>query len=111
MAYMIINGERFEVHKPRKNKLALDEIMERLHRTYSDTTVYDCYERPSEAKVNIYKEWKQWADNTPNVLYFEVSSYNCMQFTLSALYHDVENEAWFSLYITREHNTATYIEL
>lgn len=111
METMTINGERFEVRKPRKHKLALDEIMMRLHRTYSDTTVYDCYGRPSQAKVDIYETWRQWADNTPNVLYFEVSSYNTFQFTLSALYHDVDNEEWYQLDITSAHNTATYIEL
>ena len=45
--------------------------------------INDCYERPSSYKVEIYNDWRDWYAENDCVKSMTVSSYNCMQFTLS----------------------------
>lgn len=94
-----INGVDFEVLKPRNsvkpfkgNFGAPDEI-------------YQCYDRPSRYKVGIWEDWYNWALATDGVRRFEITSYNCMQFTIRGLYED-ENGDLYNLVITKMHNKA-----
>ena len=106
-----IFGERFEVKTPRKNKLSLEQTIRHLDH-YSGRDIWDCYERPSRSKENIYEKWLKWYSDAPeNALdMFGVSSYNCMQFSLQALYCDSKGN-YYLLIITASHNYATLIEL
>ena len=95
-----LNGHRFEVQKSKYAKV------ENLAR-YSGRTIYDCYERPSTAKVAIYREWEEWA-YLNDVQYFGVSYYNCSHFSLQGL---VEHSGkLYILRITSCHNIAYEIE-
>lgn len=100
MTSITLNGERFEVHRSKYAKV------ENLAR-YAGRTIYQCYERPSTAKVHIYKEWEEWA-YLNDVQYFGVSSYSGFQFSLQGL---VEHEGkTYLLSITKSHNYAYIIE-
>lgn len=104
-----INGIDFEVKRPRKNKLELETVLRWVDR-YAGRTIYDCYDRPSHAKQSIYDSWLNWytEDTQDRVDYFGVSGYNCMSFSLQAIYYG--DYGIYLLSITKAHNTATLIE-
>ena len=110
MKTLIINGCTFEVYKPRKNKVTLNQAIDYLER-YQHRDIWDCYDKPSTTKVSIYNEWLQWYTEQGNEIdYFCVTSYNCMQFSLGALYFDNNTNTFYILSITASHNTATVID-
>lgn len=53
-----------------------------LHIPCSD--IHSCYGRPSYAKMKIWDTWKQWLESW-GCKFYGISSYNSMQFTISAL--------------------------
>lgn len=83
--------EVIQVNKVLTGYNTLDDLLSVFNNTRS---IYDCYEKPSRFKVGIYNDWKGMVEeHDRNMGYntkvtsrcFTVSSYNCMQFTLSAL--------------------------
>ena len=111
MKTITINGVNFEVKTPRKNKVYFNQCVNYLMR-YQGRDIWDCYDRPSEVKQEIYKDWVKWyTDCDKNVDLFGITSYNCMQFSLGCLYYDRENNVRYSLSITRDHNVATVITM
>lgn len=44
-----------------------------------------CYNRPSQAKINIYNTWYNTIANNSDILSFGVGSYNCNIFTINAI--------------------------
>lgn len=62
-------------------------------------TLYDCYDRPSATKQQIYDDWLNWLPNKDDIMY--IRSYNTNFFTLWA---DVEwegKEYYLEIYPTR----------
>lgn len=74
---------------------------------YAGRSVWDCYDRPSRTKEDIYNDWLKWAVDA-DVDSFGVSSYNCHLFTLSGIYHAPNGDSYF-IRITPAHNYATLI--
>lgn len=64
------------------------------------TSLYDCYERPSRTKENIYEAWRRWFHELDGELW--VSSYNCNFFTISGYFK--YNGDTYRAYITASHN-------
>ena len=95
-----LNGYTFTVHRSKYAKV------ENLHR-YAGRTIYDCYDRPSDTKVSIYKMWDEWAYMN-DVKYFGISSYSGFQFTLQGLVEHGGNK--YILHITKSANKAYLIE-
>ena len=90
-----LKGIIFEVQK------AIDD---RLY--YSGRDLYDCYNKPSYAKQNIYEWWKNWYydnfDYENRIGNLTVHSYNCNMFTLTM--GIIYNGKQYHLYITPSHN-------
>ena len=74
---------------------------------YPHRSIWDCYNRPSRTKEEIYEDWLKWAVDT-DVESFGVCSYNCNFFTLTGLFYNNDDECYF-LKITPCHNYATRI--
>lgn len=51
---------------------------------YSHRGIYQCYDRPSTTKVEIYHDWEKWVYMN-DVEYFGIKSYNSNIFTLQGL--------------------------
>ena len=66
--------------------------------------IYDCYSNPSVYKKSIYEQWAHWFIHERNCFRFGVSSYNCMQFSISALTWVEELGCECYLHITKAHN-------
>lgn len=99
--YMEINGEIFEVIKPRKRYLK--EAIERLARE-PRKDLYSHYEKPSKVKIGIWNAWVDWALESP-VDCITVTSASTFQFTISAILYDPETDADLGLIrITKCHN-------
>lgn len=66
-------------------------------------SIYNCYDRPSETKVNIYnKYYYLLLDNCDNVLKYGVNSYNRFMFTIHAIV-EIANKKYY-VYITKSRN-------
>lgn len=67
-------------------------------------SIYECYERPSHAKVSIWNTWYNWLESW-GCKWYGVSSYNCMQFTISALVElptlEKDVNRYYDLYVTK----------
>ena len=94
-----INDETFEIN-------TVDKV------TYKPVTrrdIWDCYERPSARKENIFKGWADWF-LTANSYDFRVASYNCMIFTIEGYIIDTETNIEYYVYITPSHNSAWIVD-
>lgn len=100
MTTITLNGHSFEVHKSKYAKV------ENLAR-YAGRSLYDCYEKPSTAKQEIYKEWLEWVWLN-GVMYFGVQSYSSHMFTLQGLVEHCGHT--YILHITPAHNYAYIID-
>lgn len=96
--YIKLNNETFEVKK----------LKGELHPTKEVRSLGDCYNRPSEAKYNIYHSWMKWYKmanmNEPFYIFrhFTINAYNCMVFTLQIdVYDRTTNNFIGKLYITK----------
>lgn len=99
--YMKINGETFEIIKPRNWNVK--EAIERLARE-PRKDLYSHYEKPSKAKIGIWNAWVDWALESP-VNCLTVTSANTWQFTISAVLYDPETDEDLGLiHITSAHN-------
>ena len=98
---MTINGETFEVIKPRK--FDVRKAIERLSRN-TRKDLYAHYEKPSKKKIEIWHNWLDWALETP-VDCFNVTSANTQQFTIEGVLYDEETGEDIGLIcITKSHN-------
>ncbi len=103
MRTIIINGREFELIVKRTS-------VNRVSGWFcDDNCIFNWYERPSITKVNIWKNWLNWARETDGISVFEIGSANSMQFTIQGLYTD-ESGREYNLYITREHNRAYLVK-
>ena len=96
MKTFTINGETFEVIKPRRKVYA--------YRGWfcDEYAIFYAYGRPSIYKIGIWRDWVKWARNTEGVKSFEITGHNGFQFTIGGLYVD-ENGKEFNIYITKCH--------
>lgn len=69
---------------------------------FTRRSIYDCYNRPSDAKIAIWSEWRDYFHDFIGTLDFTVSSYNCNFFTIKSLF-DWEGKRYYA-YITYRHN-------
>ena len=66
-------------------------------------TLYDCYNRPSLTKENIWNYWLNWALETPNVYDLGVRGYNCHFFSLDFRYVDENGTEWYGIITHARH--------
>lgn len=106
-----INGVDFELIESRKYPTTMEEI-ERYRDSYTGKDLTNYYDRCSDVKKSIWASWVKWKvesqleDNAPYYIScMEVTSANCMQFTISAI-ADNKCGSLYKLYITRDHNRA-----
>lgn len=81
--YMNINGQTFEVIKPRKYPVSLTN-------KYYLRGLSDCYEKPSVHKQAIYDEWYEWYRSDIRLSEFGITSYNTFMFTIGCIFTDEE---------------------
>lgn len=92
-----LNGITFELITPRYT-------INPYHGYFCDENcIFNWYDRPSIYKVEIWRDWLNWARETEGIKAFEISSANGFQFTIGGLYID-ENGNEYNIYITRDHN-------
>ena len=89
---IILNGEIF----------TLDTKETETETMLTRRDIYDCYERPSQHKVAIFNEWRNWF--VANNGYCTVSSYNCMMFTIAGYVTDINTNERYYCYITKSYN-------
>ena len=101
MKYTNINGIDFETHKSKRTKEMIDWHM----KNYLNRDLYDHYEKPSNSKLEIYKNWLDWYLSTDYVLAFEVTSANIFGFTLGCVLVEPKTIKIIGyIRITKEHN-------
>ena len=61
-----------------------------------------CYNRPSQAKINIFYNWFNTISNNSNILSFGVGNYNCNIFTINSIIK-LHNKKYY-LHITPTRN-------
>ena len=99
MKTLELNGVKFQLINPRKP-------IEPFSGWFCDEqAIFCCYEHPSIYKIGIWNGWLKWARETVGVCAFEITSHNCMTFTIGGLYTD-ENGHEYNLYITKSSNKA-----
>lgn len=64
-------------------------------------TLYEAYDRPSQAKVGIYNEWCEYAKKV-NASNYGIASYNIMMFTFDFMFS--YNDTIYYAHITPSHN-------
>lgn len=79
-----------------------------MHRIKEVLGIDDCYNKPSEAKYDIYHSWLKWYKvtnmNEPFYIFrhFTIHSYNYMMFTLLIDVYDITTNNFIGqLYITK----------
>lgn len=90
-----INGVHFELHQRKEMKCW----------TGSSFSLYDCYERPSVRKQEIYKYWEEFASSV-DAEYFSISTYNANIFTLDMIF--TYDGVRYYAHITPTHNDLYY---
>lgn len=93
-----INGVSFELTIPRKEVHAIER-----DKWDGYNAIFECYDRPSIYKQDIWEEWFKWAVDTIGVRSFYICGHSCMTFSIAGLYEDANGEQ-YNLYITRDHN-------
>lgn len=97
--YKTINGERFDIIRPRKNVVDFYACAR-----YDRMSLDSYYNRPSDAKKSIWEYWRNWAYEA-GTEYFGISAANCNFFSITGGYID-ENGRKYVLQITPAHNRA-----
>ena len=72
---VVLNGKEFRL----KGKIFSHDIYE------SRRTIYDCYDKPSQAKVAIWESWVDWALYIDTEAMLWVNSFNYNMFTISGI--------------------------
>ena len=79
-----INGEIFQLVEKR-DKEALAERVQHHKDFYTHKTIWNAYGRPSQTKVEIWEYWDNWAYDTAEVTYLEVSGAGSHFFSIEAV--------------------------
>lgn len=106
-----INEVNFEVIRPRKNKLSLEDVEMELERTRG-VYLIDAYASPSSAKWFVWDKWMRWYCNNDDGMIYKwgITAHNSFSFTIGGIYYDHETGNYYKLSITPSRNIATYIE-
>lgn len=88
-----LNNVDFELGKPINGQPSINT-----------RSIWDCYDKPSKIKEEIYEEWRNWFVRDCDSYLFGVCSYNGHFFTINGLI--TVNEKTYYLVITRSHNRA-----
>lgn len=101
MKLIDINGETFEVIKPRKYKpeYAVPSQWDYLN-------IYEAYEKPSAIKVDIWQYWVGfYGDDNYSFGVPFISGKSCFAFTITFNVFDNHTGEWLGIaIITRDHN-------
>ncbi len=68
----------------------------------SQRDLWDCYERPSDAKRHIWGSWSAFFNNKVDCEQYGIYSYNCMTFTINAIAYVHELDCYCYFYITKK---------
>ena len=113
--YININGIAFETKKSTLEHF--NEYTKYAESFYCKKTLEQCYEKPSQAKQAIFREWYDWFTELNQNSYklrfdathFRIVSFNVFQFSLGvALWRD--DFPFAILRITRAHNIAYLVQ-
>lgn len=97
MKTMEINGNVFEVIKPRKHPVSLTN-------SHFMRSIYECYDNPSEKKKAIYNKWHRWYLGDWRLSEFGVISYNTFSFSIGCVFNDADTGVRGFIVITPCHN-------
>lgn len=99
---MEINGEFFEVVKPRK--YAVNPVS---FSRWDCQDIYAAYDRPSTHKVSIWNYWRNWKDTCDTHFFtgFRIVSHNTFTFTINANVWDEKTGEFIGIIvITKDYN-------
>lgn len=74
--YVELNGKIFEYNE---KHFTQDELAELSHSTKK---IFSCYSKPSQAKISVYNEWKDYYNQLKGSFYYGIISYNVHFFSL-----------------------------
>ena len=97
--YMEINGEQFEVIRSAKTESMIDAHFV----NYRGRGLEHYYEKPSNIKREIWRDWCSWCSSCDEVHYFEITNANDFKFAIGAIYIDEYGEQGY-IRITDCHN-------
>ena len=95
----LIQGRSFEVKKVSGDML--NYMADRCVKGYR--LLDDCYDRPSQAKREIYNDWMEWAGNIYTMYSFGITSFNTCFFTLEGVIEKSDGKLEV-LHITKSRN-------
>ena len=101
----VINGEVFEVSKPRKYKPVMV-----VPSRWNYSSIYEAYDRPSVYKVGIWQDWCDFTYHVADDCHYTfgqpwITSRNTFAFTVSFNVYDLETYEWVGVaVITKDHN-------
>lgn len=95
--YMEINGERFQVIKPRNHNPALTN-------PFYLRDLWGCCKCPSERKLRIYDYWYVWYRSDDRLSEFGITAYTCQSFTIGCVFQDDDTGVAGYISITPKHN-------
>ncbi len=105
-----IHGETFEVKRLNIEKMQLLAI-NMFDARWTHKTLYECYERPSSAKVQIFNHWMRFFSDVDNVHNICITSYNTFRFSIGAILHDTDENMVGIFHITPTHNYLYFLEV
>lgn len=86
------------------------EIVKKDFDLHAGRTLFDCYVRPSDRKMHIYREWENYVFTSEYALEetFGVTSYSCHFFTLGFEIVNPETREIGVAHITPAHNYISF---
>lgn len=108
-----IFNRTFELVQSKKYPITIDTVSDYMS-NFTGKDLFNYYDNPSTVKRLIYDEWKEWSLNSrfnndnsdDSVEYMQVTSANCMTFTIDALVFDKHGFIKYMIHITKSHNYA-----
>lgn len=93
--HITINGETFSIEGKTTSRYNVSCA------NYIEN-IFDHYDRPSQTKIAIWRDWCDWACECGARL--DIASHNCFRFTIKGYIE--YNGKFYNLYITDQHNRA-----
>lgn len=113
MKYLDFAGRRFELVNA--DTVAGQTIVNRCLSPVRYSNIFEAYGRPSQTKVEIWDDWKEWFNNIRNIeqshktysVFIFIYSRCTSNFTI--VFNAVKGERNIFGYITKDHNKAVII--
>ena len=104
-----LNGRIFEAREKYRDFKG-ETVEQYFNPRYTYNDIFDAYDRPSQAKIEIWNDWERWAREQGFSVWIE--SRNCFMFTIGFVGYIHETDETITEYrgiITPSHNKVVII--